>query len=108
GREAIVWYSLGNFLNSQLEAESLFNGIAVMDIDPDTKKVTSIDYLPVYMHYEWTQQQKAQEDLLARKNFKLYTFDDAAEPLARSQNNTTLDEQRARIEATLNKLTTIK
>src|SRR5690606_3710407 len=31
GNKALVWYSLGNFLNTQLETEALFNGLAVMD-----------------------------------------------------------------------------
>lgn len=108
GREAIVWYSLGNFFNAQLDPEALFNGIAAMDINPDTKKIETAQYLPVYMHYEWTAADKAKQNLLARKNFSMYTFEDGQEALAVSQNDTTFDEQKARIQATLNKLTTIK
>jgi len=108
GREAIVWYSLGNFLNAQLDPPSLFNGIATMDIDPDSKKIQTTEYLPVYMHYEWTAQEKAQGDLMARHNFRMYTFEDGQEALEKSQNNTTFEEQKARITQTLNKLTQIK
>lgn len=108
GREAIVWYSLGNFLNAQLDPPSLFNGIATMDINPDTKKIETAEYVPVYMHYEWTAQEKAQGDLMARHNFKMYTFEDGQEALEKSQNNTTFQEQKARIQHTLNKLTEIK
>lgn len=108
GRQALVWYSLGNFFNAQLDPESLFNGIAVMDINPETKKIESSDYLPIYMHYEWTAQQKAAGDLLARTNFDMYTFDDAKGPLEKSQNDTTLEIQKARIQETLNKLSEIK
>lgn len=108
GRQAVVWYSLGNFLNAQLDPPSLFNGIAVMDIDPDSKKIETTDYLPIYMHYEWSEGEKAAGDLLARHNFRMYTFDDGQEALDKSQNNTTFEEQKARIQETLNKLTEIK
>lgn len=108
GRQTIVWYSLGNFLNAQLDPPSLFNGIAVMDINTKTKKIETTEYLPIYMHYEWTAAQKRAGDLLARHNFNMYTFEDGQEALEKSQNNTSFEEQRARIEQTLNKLTEIK
>lgn len=101
----IVWYSLGNYFNAQLDAESLFNGIAVMDVSSKDKKVSLVGYLPIYMHYEWTAEQKKREDLLARKNFTMYTFDDAEAHIADSQLKTSVDEQRARIEETLNTYT---
>jgi hypothetical protein len=108
GRQAYVWYSLGNFLNAQLDPPSLFNGIAVMDIDPITKKIAPPTYLPVYMHYEWTDADKAAGKLLTRKNFSMYTFDDAAEPLKKSVNDTTIAAQQKRITDTLNTLMSIK
>lgn len=108
GREAVVWYSLGNFLNAQLDPASLFNGIAVMDINPDTKKIENTEYLPIYMHYEWSAQAKASGDLLARHNFRIYTFEDGQEALDKSQNNTTFEHQKSRINSTINKLTEIK
>jgi poly-gamma-glutamate capsule biosynthesis protein CapA/YwtB (metallophosphatase superfamily) len=107
GRQTLVWYSLGNFLNAQLDPPNLFNGFAVMDIDPSTKQVTAVDYLPVYMHYEWTAAQKASQDLLARHDFSMYLFEDAAAPLARSQNQTTLAAQRSRINDSLNTYTPV-
>lgn len=108
GRKAYVWYSLGNFFNAQLEPEMLFNGIAVMDIDPGTKKIADPTFLPVYMHYEWSAADKAAGKLLTRKNFSMYTFNDAAEPLSKSANDTTLEAQKKRISNTLNTLTKIK
>ena len=60
------------------------------------------------MHYEWTPEQKASGELLTRHNFNMYTFEDGQEALEKSQNDTTFDEQKARIEQTLNKLTEIK
>ncbi len=102
GQPTYVWYSLGNFLNAQIEIESLVNGFAVMDIDKNTKTIRDIGYLPTYMHYEWTEAQKASQDLLARKNFAMYLLEEATEPLARSQNDTTVDQQMAYVKKVLN------
>lgn len=106
GGETLVWYSLGNFLNTQLDIESLIGGIAVMDftVPKDGGKPTldKVGFLPTYMHYEWTPAQKAAEDLLSRKNLKIYPLDKAAEAMARSQNNTTPEAQQERVKAILN------
>ncbi len=109
GGETLVWYSLGNMLNTQLDVGGLFNGFAVMDfkVDKNKAKLDSISFLPTYMHYEWTPQEKAAQDLLARKNLKIYPLDKAAEPLARSQNNTTVEAQQERIKTTLNTYTKV-
>lgn len=108
GRKSYVWYSLANFFNGQLEPETLFNGIAVMDIDPQSKKIATPAYLPVYMHYEWSNADRTAGKLLTRRNFNMYTFDDAQEPLKKSVNDTTIEAQKKRIENTLNSLTKIK
>ena len=102
GRSSLVWYGLGNFLNAQLEPASLFNGIAVLEIDTKTKQVSIAGFLPTYMHYEWTKEEKQNVDLLARHNFRMYTFDDGQSALLKSQNNTTFEEQTNRIKHTLN------
>jgi hypothetical protein len=107
GSDVHTWYSLGNFLNAQLDAETLFNGFAVMDIDIASKIVTDVSFLPVYMHYEWTPEEKAREDLLARDNFEMYVIDEAAEPLARSQLNTTVEAQIERMRTTLNSISPV-
>lgn len=108
GRSAYIWYSLGNFLNSQLELETLFGLIGVMDINPDTKVVETIGYLPIYMHYEWSQEEKEANDLLARRNFELVLLDDSQEFLAKSLNDTTVQEQDKVINETINKLLEVK
>jgi poly-gamma-glutamate synthesis protein (capsule biosynthesis protein) len=107
GRETIVWNSLGNFLNAQLPIESLIGGFATMDIDIAKRKVTSIGFLPVYSHYEWTAAQKAARDLLARHSFAVYPLDKAADALARSQNGTTIDAQMVRVREVLNRNTAV-
>lgn len=107
GRQTICWYSLGNFLNAQIPIESLANGLAIMDVDIATKKLKAPEYVPIYMHYEWTADEKTREDLLKRKNFSLVPLDSAASLLKKSQNNTTVETQTIRIQKTLNQFTTV-
>lgn len=107
GRETIVWYGLGNFLNSQLETGGLTGCVADIKIDATTKKITSNSCLPFYMHYEWTAEEKAREDLLARKNFNIMPLFNAADWLAKSQLDTTVEAQMERIRAAVNTYTEV-
>lgn len=107
-QRTLVWYSLGNYLNAQLEPETLFNGIAVMDISVKDKTIQTVGYMPVYMHYEWTAQEAAREDLLARKNFTMYSFADASAAVESSHLDTSLEAQTARITDTLSTYDTVK
>lgn len=108
GHQTLVWFSLGNFLNSQLPINNLFGGVAVMDIDAATLKIKAPKLMPVYMHYEWTAAQKAAGNVNARHDFKLFPLDLAAEALAKSQNNTTVEAQTTRITDIINKFTPIQ
>ena len=110
GHQTIVWFSLGNFLSSQVPTNTLFGGMAVMDFDATTGQLHDPKLLPLYMHYEWTAEQKQRQndaDLLARKNFQLVPLDQATALLAKSQNNTTVQAQQDRIKAIVNKYFTI-
>ncbi len=107
GRETIVWYSLGNFLNAQLEVEALIGGFASMVIDVASKKITKVEFMPVYMHYEWTQAEKAAENLLARRNFSMFPLDKAAEPMGKSLIGTTVETQTDRVTKLLNQFTPV-
>jgi len=107
GGTTVVWFSLGNLLSTQEDVNGLIGGIAVMDIDVATKTVTHLGFMPTYMHYEWTAQQKASENLLARHNLMLYPLDQAADVLARSQNNTTVAAQTDRVTALMNQFTPV-
>jgi poly-gamma-glutamate synthesis protein (capsule biosynthesis protein) len=102
GRETIVWYSLGNFLNAQLPIEELVGGFAVMDIDVATKKVTSLGFLPTFSHYTWTPAQQAAHDLLSRHDFAMYALDKAAAVLGDVQDGSTVEDQSNRVNVTLN------
>lgn len=106
-RDVYVWYSLGNFLNSQLDAETLIGGFASMDIDLASKKVTKAGFMPVYQHYEWTAAEKSAGNLLARKNFKMSPLDKSAELMAKSQLGTTVDVQMDRVTKLLNQFTEV-
>lgn len=108
GNETIVWYSLGNFLHAQLEAETLFNGIAVIDIDPKTATITSVGFLPTYMHYDWSASDAAAQNLLARKNFELVPLENAADLFKSSQLKTTITAQKDRLTKTVNTYTQVK
>ncbi|MBA2278851.1 CapA family protein [Candidatus Saccharibacteria bacterium] len=107
GRETLVWFSLGNFLNAQLETEGLIGCLADVSIDVLTKKLTGTSCLPIYQHYEWTAEQKAREDLLARKNFKLAPLETAKDLLADSQLDTTVEIQTERINKLINTYTKV-
>ena len=107
-QETVVWYGIGNFLNSQLEPEALFNGLPVVDIDTQTKTVKELSFLPLYMHYEWTAQEKASGNLLARKNLGLHTFDQAGPLVPKSQLGTDVNAQQKRLNDILNKFTPVK
>jgi len=107
GGETVVWYSLGNLLSAQLEVQSLIGGIARMEVDPTSKAISNISFKPTYMHYEWTADQKARENLLARRNFSVVPLSVAAVLLAKSQNNTTVQAQTGRVKDLLNTYTSV-
>lgn len=107
GRDTFVWFSLGNFLNAQLEVESLVGGFAIMTVDVASKKINKVEFMPVYMHYEWTPAEKAAENLLARRNFSLFPLDKAAEPMVKSLIGTTVEAQTDRVTKLLNQFTPV-
>lgn len=105
GNKTIVWYSIGNFLNTQEPPETLFNGIPVLNISTTTHQITDMRFLPTYMHYEWTAAQQAADDTNARKNLHMYLLEDATQSMINSQQlNTTIAAQKQRMQTTLNSL----
>lgn len=107
GNKTVVWYSLGNFINTQIPPETLFNGLALMEINPKTLEISNFRYLPIYMHYEWTAEQAKRQDatdLLARHNLKLYLLENTTQSMIDNQQlKTTVEAQKSRIDTTLNK-----
>lgn len=108
GHQTLVWFSLGNFLNSELPANNLIGGMAVMDFDVASLQIKDPKLMPVYMHYEWTAAQKAANQVNSRHSFLLWPLDLAGEPLARSQNGTTVEAQTIRITGVITKFVPIK
>lgn len=107
GNDTIVWFSLGNFLNAQIETESLIGGFAIMDIDTTTKKIADSKFMPVYVHYEWTAAEKAANSLLVRRNFSMLPLDIAANSMSKSQIGTTVEVQTDRVTKLLNSFTPV-
>ncbi|MES2971681.1 MAG: CapA family protein [Patescibacteria group bacterium] len=108
GHQTLVWFSLGNFLTSELPVDNLVGGMAIMDFDIATLALTNPKFLPLYMHYEWTPAQKAAGNVNSRTNFKVYPLDLATEALAKSLHNTTVEAQTARITGIITKFAPIK
>ena len=103
GNKTLVWYSLGNFLNTQEPPQTLFNGVAQLTIDPKNLSITPTGFLPFYMHYEWTPEQAKADDTNARTAVKMYLLENTTQPMIDAQQlHTTVTEQKARLEATLN------
>lgn len=103
GNKTTVWYGLGNYINSQIPAETLFGGLAVIDIDPTSHQVITNQLLPLYVHYEWTAAQAQAQDLLTRKNFMMYLLEDTTQQMIDSQQlHTTVAEQKQRLQTVLN------
>ena len=104
GGRTLVWYSIGNMLNTQLSITQLVSVIAQFDVVRAPDGAISIEApraIPTYVHYDWTAEQEAAGDLLARTNLAIYPLRDAAEPLARTRFGTTVDEQLAYVASVL-------
>ena len=102
GNKTVVWYSIGNFLNTQEPAETLFNGLPIIDIDTKTLQITDMKFLPTYMHYSWTAAQQAADDTNARTDVHMYLLEDATQDMINAQQlNTTIAAQKQRISSTL-------
>ena len=98
GNTTTVWYSLGNFLNTQLPPETLFNGVVNIHISTKTKQITTMKYLPIYMHYEWTAAQAAAENTNARHDVKLYLLENTNQSMIdKQQLKTTVAAQKQRL-----------
>lgn len=73
--QALVWYSIGNALSSQLEVNELTGIVAQMTIDYDTTNksltVSNIDAVPTFMSYKWSPADRRSENLAARSNLRL-------------------------------------
>ncbi len=108
GRQAVVWYSLGNFLNTQIPANTLVGGFAVMDINIETLELESLGFLPTYSHYEWSVEDAQAQNLLARDNLQMYTLDEVDDGyFQRNQLDTSVQAERERVTNVLNRMSDV-
>lgn len=111
GKQTLVWYSIGNLLSTQLEISQLIGGIAQFDAvkQPDgTVSIETPSFIPTYMHYEWTPEQAAAQDLLARHNLHVYPLSASADSLSRSLFGTTVEAQYEYVRSVLGPAVTVK
>ncbi len=79
GRAVPVWYSIGNMLSSQLQADELSGGIAKLSIEMKDGKavVKSPVFTPTFMSYDWSTADRAAEKLDTRSNLRLQLLKNA-------------------------------
>lgn len=103
--KSLVFYSIGNFINTQEPPETLFNGLPVMDIDAKTLAISNIRFLPLYMHYEWTAAEAAADQINTRTHVQMYLLEQATQTMVDAQQlHTTIAAQKQRLSSTLNAL----
>ena len=90
------------------QTNNLIGGMAIMEFDANSLQLNDPKLLPVYMHYEWTAQQKASNTVAARTNFKLYPLDQAGPLLAKAQISATVPALTSQATATITKYAPIK
>lgn len=111
GKQTLVWYSIGNLLSTQLELPQLIGGVAQFDAVKKLDGTVTIEsprFTPTYMHYEWTAEQAAAGDLLARTNLHVYPLRDAAEALSRSLFGSSVEAQYEYVRGVLGPSVTVE
>ena len=97
GGRTLVWYSIGNLLNTQLELDQRTGVIAGFDAvrDPDSGAVAIENPTGIltYMHYDWTAEQEAAGDLLARTNLSITPLAASGELLNATRFGVTPEQQ---------------
>lgn len=96
GGKTLVWYSLGNMLNTQLSLPQLTGIVASFEIMPAENDGPATVQNPTavltYMHYDWTDEEAAAGDLLARNNLSIQPVTASDELLARTSFGVTAAE----------------
>lgn len=97
GGRTLVWYSMGNMLSTQLGLDQLTGVIAgfelVRDEGTGSVSVENPTAILTYMHYDWTPEQAAAGDLLARTNLSITPLATSDELLARTYFGVTAQQQ---------------
>ena len=79
GGQALVWYSIGNMLSSQLQTDELTGGVAQFKLSKTDDKITisDIGFRPTFMSYDWSASDRANSLLHTRQNLKLQLLKNA-------------------------------
>lgn len=87
GTDALVFFSVGNFLSTQMEIPRLIGMLGQFDVtvEPDGRVlIDNAHTVPTYMHFDLSVYDNLNENWINRVNLNVYPLWDAAEPLARS------------------------
>lgn len=87
GTEALVFYSLGNFLSTQMAVPRLIGLLGQFDVVVDGEGLVTIENarsVPTYMHFDLSVSDFVNENWANRVNLQVYPLWDSEEPLSRS------------------------
>ena len=105
GGRTLVWYSLGNMLNTQLQLDQRTGVIAGFDLVRDSAdgpvRVERPSAILTYMHYDWSAEQEAAGDLMARTNLSITPLASADPLLERTRFGASAAAQLAASQAIL-------
>lgn len=81
GNKTLVWYSIGNMLSSQLNANQLTGGVAGFTVEKVDGKINIKDltFQSTFMSYDWTTADRAAGRLAVRHNLMLYPLAEAGD-----------------------------
>lgn len=88
GGRTLVWYSIGNMLSTQLTLDQRTGVVAGFELARDAAGEVRVERptaILTYMHYDWTAEEEAAGDLLARHNLSITPLADSAELLQRTR-----------------------
>ncbi|MFV0289001.1 MAG: CapA family protein [Mycoplasmatales bacterium] len=78
GNDALIAYSLGNFLSTQLEDNQRLGGMLEFDITlTDKVTISNIKFTPTFQYYTWDD--ATHEDLRSRKNVEIIYLPEVSE-----------------------------
>ena len=104
GGRTLVWYSIGNMLSTQLTLDQrtgVLAGFELSQKEDGAVEVTNPTAMLTYMHYDWTAEQEAAGDLMARHSLSLTPLAASDELLARTTFGVTAEQQVAASSAIL-------
>ena len=109
GNDTLVWYSIGNMLNTQLEVDQLTGVIAGFKITKDGEKVsvTKPTAQITFMSYDWSAGDRAAERLLTRTNITLDSLKGAKDRITPMFADETYETRLKYVQDTLGKDTKV-